>query len=67
MKYGLDMMFAGHEHSYERNWPIDNNKFFPGNKFMHNPPAPIYVVTGTAGCHTPDAEFGAPWPYSAAR
>ena len=34
----------------------------------HNPKAPVYVLTGSAGCHSPDAEFtDQPWPWSAAR
>lgn len=40
----------GHEHNYERNWPT-----MPGGKPTKqsnvNPTAPIYIVSGAAGCN----------------
>ncbi|KAK2193212.1 hypothetical protein NP493_16g00054 [Ridgeia piscesae] len=51
-KYGVDLHFSGHEHSYERNFPTYNrhvcNGTTPNNPY-HNPRAPVYVVTGSAG------------------
>lgn len=33
-----------------------------------NPKAPVYLISGSAGCHTPDAWFtDQPWPWSAVR
>ncbi|GAB9476419.1 Calcineurin-like phosphoesterase [Globisporangium polare] len=54
IKYGVDVVVAGHEHAYERNFPIarstpirtgvsaDNNTYV-------NPKAPVYITTGAAG------------------
>eukprot|EP00939_MAST-03C_sp_MAST-3C-sp1_P004575 g4575.t1 len=44
---GVDLFVNGHEHNYERNWPTYLNKTHQSNK---NPPAPIFIVTGAAGC-----------------
>ena len=38
---------VGHEHNYERNWPTYRGKSTQSN---HAPKAPIYIVTGAAGC-----------------
>ncbi|KAE9421605.1 hypothetical protein Angca_004720 [Angiostrongylus cantonensis] len=73
LKYGVDMGFWGHEHSYERFYPIANKQFWNGTGAYHNPNAPVYVISGSAaksymGCHTPYAKFSDhPWPFSAAR
>ncbi|CAI4222936.1 unnamed protein product [Auanema sp. JU1783] len=67
LQSGVDLGFYGHEHAYERNWPIANKEYWAGDQYLHNSPAPIYVLTGSAGCHTPNATFGNPWPWSAAR
>ena len=47
IKYGVDFLIAGHEHSYESSWPT-----FYGNlyeKSFTNPKAPIHIVTGSGG------------------
>lgn len=44
---GVDMYLCGHYHNYERNWPTYMNKSVPSN---NQPEAPIYIVTGAAGC-----------------
>ncbi|PAV61807.1 hypothetical protein WR25_26343 isoform A [Diploscapter pachys] len=68
LQYGMDMGFWGHEHSYERFYPVADRKYWNGSDAYHNPKAPVYVLTGSAGCHSPDAEFtDQPWPWSAAR
>ncbi len=37
-KYNVDLIFAGHDHDYERSWPwVNNNKVAKG---------PVYVVAG---------------------
>ena len=47
MQQGVDFFFNGHEHNYERNWPTYRNKTEQSNV---DPKAPIYIVTGAAGC-----------------
>lgn len=46
MDYGVDFFFNGHEHNYERSYPI-----YKGNSTRSNidPKGPIYVVSGAAG------------------
>ncbi|WKY10658.1 hypothetical protein Q1695_002766 [Nippostrongylus brasiliensis] len=68
LQYGVDMGFWGHEHSYERMYPIADRQFWNSTDAYNNPPAPVYVITGSAGCHSPYAQFSDnPWPFSAAR
>jgi len=49
-KYGVDLEFYGHEHNYQRLYPVYNNKIFNGTKSdpYLNPKAPIHIVTGSA-------------------
>uniref|UniRef100_A0A0N5BA91 Purple acid phosphatase n=1 Tax=Strongyloides papillosus TaxID=174720 RepID=A0A0N5BA91_STREA len=50
-KNNVDLAFYGHEHGYERHYPIYNRtmyKYF--NNTYYNPPAPTYILTGVAGC-----------------
>lgn len=44
---GVDLFLNGHEHNYERNWPTYRGKSTQSN---NAPNAPIYIVTGAAGC-----------------
>jgi len=44
---GVDLFVNGHEHNYERMWPTYLNKTTQSNV---EPKAPIYIVTGAAGC-----------------
>uniref|UniRef100_A0A7E4UVI9 Purple acid phosphatase n=1 Tax=Panagrellus redivivus TaxID=6233 RepID=A0A7E4UVI9_PANRE len=68
IEYGLDLGFWGHEHSYERFWPVSNRTVFKdGANPYANAHAPAYVISGSAGCHTPKASFGPPNPASAVR
>jgi len=46
MEFGVDFFINGHEHNYERSYPMYQNKSSRSN---YNPTAPIYVVTGAAG------------------
>jgi len=51
-KYGVDMFLCGHEHNYERIWPVYKSKVFNGSLEAPytNPKAPVYVITGAPGC-----------------
>ncbi|KAI6220952.1 Purple acid phosphatase [Aphelenchoides fujianensis] len=54
----LDLGFAGHEHSYERFWPVYDRKVFNQTADPYrNAAAPVYVISGSAGCHSPNALF----------
>ncbi|CAJ0582052.1 unnamed protein product, partial [Mesorhabditis spiculigera] len=66
LKYGMDMGFWGHEHSYERFYPIANKVYYNDKDPYNNPDAPVYIVTGSAGCHSGYADFtNPPLPFSA--
>nr|XP_056703625.1 acid phosphatase type 7 [Euleptes europaea] len=51
-KYGVDLEFWAHEHSYERLWPVYNYKVYNGSAEAPytNPGAPVHIITGSAGC-----------------
>ena len=51
-------MFSGHEHSYERMYPVYNLEVIQHDYF--NARAPIYIVTGTAGCNEKDGQCFSP-------
>ena len=58
----VDLVLAGHVHSYERLFPTAHNK--PVQKHYHAPPVPTYVVVGNAGNIEGITEFQedyAPW------
>ena len=56
---GVDLFVNGHEHNVERNWPTYQGKSTPSNT---NPNAPIYIVTGAAGCKELHEPFVEPQP-----
>ena len=56
---GVDFFLNGHEHNYERNWPTYQNKTDQSNV---EPKAPIYIVTGAAGCSELHEPFTRPQP-----
>ncbi|XP_064624193.1 acid phosphatase type 7-like isoform X2 [Lineus longissimus] len=49
-KYGVDLEFGAHEHSYERLWPVYNLRVCNGSlKAPYtNPTGPVHIVTGSA-------------------
>lgn len=68
-KYGVDVELWGHEHSYERLWPIYNRTVYNGSDAepYTNPKAPVHIITGSAGCRERITNFG-PWrPFDAFR
>uniref|UniRef100_A0A6M2CHR5 Purple acid phosphatase n=1 Tax=Rhipicephalus microplus TaxID=6941 RepID=A0A6M2CHR5_RHIMP len=69
-KYGVDLHFTGHQHSYERLWPVYDGLVYKGNGTdpYVNPRAPVHVVTGAAGNWENLSHFVTnPKPWSAAR
>eukprot|EP00730_Choanoeca_flexa_P016235 TRINITY_DN7632_c0_g1_i1.p1 TRINITY_DN7632_c0_g1~~TRINITY_DN7632_c0_g1_i1.p1 ORF type:complete len:542 (+),score=125.05 TRINITY_DN7632_c0_g1_i1:31-1656(+) len=51
-KYGVDLVFEAHEHSYERTYPVYNNTR-TGTDY-HNPEGIVHLVSGAAGCNEAD-------------
>ncbi|CAI4223352.1 unnamed protein product [Auanema sp. JU1783] len=51
---GVDMVFWGHEHTYQRNYPVYELKSFEKQDVdhFHNAATPVYTLTGAAGCHS---------------
>jgi hypothetical protein len=54
IKYNVDLVVAGHEHSYERQYPVANSVAImdgvsADSKTYANPRAPVYIVTGGPG------------------
>lgn len=47
---GVDMVFWGHQHSYERNWPVAKSTVYtqPDLQHYHNASTPVYIMTGSA-------------------
>lgn len=46
-QFGVDVVFSGHNHMYERTWPMYENKALS----LHyiNPLAPVYIIIGSLG------------------
>ncbi|XP_054162251.1 acid phosphatase type 7-like [Oppia nitens] len=57
--YGVDLQLYGHEHNYQRFFPVYNNVIYNGSQSnpYHNPGAPVVVVSGSAGCNEDNAKF----------
>ncbi|KAF1755690.1 hypothetical protein GCK72_012140 [Caenorhabditis remanei] len=53
-QHKVDLILYGHKHTYERMWPIFNKEPFKSSDPTHikNAPAPVYILTGGAGCHS---------------
>jgi len=65
-KYGVDVEFWAHEHSYERLWPVYNLTIHNGTKGAYiDPDAPVHITTGSAGCRERHDPFGVPRPWTA--
>ena len=50
-EYNLDLVFAGHNHYYERSYPMNRFKQFDDSSSYNfkNPLNPMYLITGGAG------------------
>lgn len=72
LRYGVDMVFEAHQHTYERLWPVFDSQVYngtstPGQPYT-NPQAPVHIVSGSAGCDENLDRFnGALGPWSAVR
>ncbi|XP_006813616.1 acid phosphatase type 7-like [Saccoglossus kowalevskii] len=69
-KYGVDLEFWAHEHTYERLWPVYNLTVYNGSVDAPytNPKAPVHIITGSAGCREDHDGFQPPYrPWSAFR
>jgi len=71
-KYGVDIIFEAHQHTYERLWPTFKGQVLNSstpNQPYKNPLAPVHIVTGAAGCEEDLDKFddGALGPWSAMR
>eukprot|EP00742_Colponemidia_sp_Colp-10_P001092 GILJ01001182.1.p1 GENE.GILJ01001182.1~~GILJ01001182.1.p1 ORF type:complete len:307 (-),score=45.41 GILJ01001182.1:165-1010(-) len=51
-KYGVDIEFWAHEHTYERLWPVYNHQVLVSSwqEPYRNPKAPLHIIGGSAGC-----------------
>ncbi|KAF0314612.1 Acid phosphatase type 7 [Amphibalanus amphitrite] len=69
MQYGVDLAVWGHEHSYERMWPLYNYRIYNGtdDNPYRNPGAPVHIVTGSAGCQENLSPFSIKMPWTAFR
>uniref|UniRef100_A0A8R1XYB0 Purple acid phosphatase n=1 Tax=Onchocerca volvulus TaxID=6282 RepID=A0A8R1XYB0_ONCVO len=67
--YGVDLEIWAHEHSYERMWPLYNRTVYNGTKEPYiDPPAPVHIISGSAGCQEyTDPFVPQPPPWSAFR
>jgi hypothetical protein len=45
--FGVDLVIQGHEHMYERSYPMYKSK--PTAKHYINPKAPVYIISGSTG------------------
>ncbi|PIC14601.1 hypothetical protein B9Z55_026855 [Caenorhabditis nigoni] len=68
-EYGVDIELWAHEHSYERLWPVYNRTVYNGTHLPYtNPPTPVHIITGSAGCReNTDVFVEHPPPWSAVR
>lgn len=56
--FGVDLEVWGHEHTYERLFPVYDRKVFniTGTPYI-DPPAPVHIITGSAGCRENTDKF----------
>lgn len=45
---GVDVALWGHEHIYERLWPVYDYKVMNGTNPYYNIPAPVHIISGAA-------------------
>ena len=52
-QYSVDLYLCGHEHNYERLWPVLNGSFARNSSFV-KPGKPVHIVTGAGGAYGKD-------------
>uniref|UniRef100_A0A1I7S6A4 Purple acid phosphatase n=1 Tax=Bursaphelenchus xylophilus TaxID=6326 RepID=A0A1I7S6A4_BURXY len=68
-KYGVDLEVWAHEHTYERLYPTYDRQVYDGAESPYvDPPAPVHIISGSAGCNENTDQFVKnPEPWSAFR
>ena len=69
-KHGVDVVWQGHQHNYERTAAVFNGTVvgLPDANGIYNAPgAPIYIVAGTSGAVLDYEKWIAPTPWSLVR
>ncbi|CAD5224999.1 unnamed protein product [Bursaphelenchus okinawaensis] len=65
---GVDVAFWAHEHTYERLWPVYDRVVYNGSSSAYvDPPAPIHLLSGSAGCREYTDQFNKPGVWDAFR
>lgn len=60
-EHKVDLAFWAHEHSYERTWPVFDNKVMNGSSAPYvDPGATVHIVSGNAGCREGHDHFNGP-------
>lgn len=52
-QHGVDLYLCGHEHNYERLFPVLNGSYTPNGTFQ-KPGKPVHIVTGAGGAYSKD-------------
>ncbi|CAH1738472.1 unnamed protein product [Aphis gossypii] len=62
---GVDLCLWGHEHTYERMWPVYDRTVYNGSYLepYTNPGAPVHITSGSAGCQERTDNFIPNPPY----
>jgi Calcineurin-like phosphoesterase len=68
-KYGVDLVFQGHVHNYERSFPLKFNQATPSNPIVtstmktdyENPDGEIFAIVGTGGVNLHGLSDSAPF------
>ncbi|XP_067684818.1 acid phosphatase type 7-like [Haliotis asinina] len=58
-RYGVDLYIAGHQHNYERTWPVYREKLFDEYHYK-NPKGPIHLTIGSMGAEYHQEKFVKP-------
>lgn len=59
-RYGVELVIQGHDHDYERSWPVDASGQVAQGDY-DRPRAPVYVTTGGGGAGLYPLGLPAPW------
>ncbi|MCG2796381.1 MAG: fibronectin type III domain-containing protein [Actinomycetia bacterium] len=60
-EYGVDIVFAGHNHYYERSYPMKGGEVVDSSgSYYYKPDGTVYVITGGAGAPLANYDY-APW------